>query len=94
MAVNLGGLIFTFAFDRTIRGSFIEHVRKVVESNGSEVLFAKLRCSIEALEKRITHSSRQRFGKLNSMEQFRGLSEAGAFANRVIPADRLIGDNE
>lgn len=92
VATNLDGLIFTFAFDRTVRSSFIADVGKVVEANGGEVLFVELRCSIGALEKRITHPSRQRFGKLNSVEQFHELSEDGAFVDPGIPADRLVVD--
>jgi hypothetical protein len=92
VASNLDGLIFTFAYDRTVRSSFIEDVRKVVESNGGEVLFVQLRCSMEAHEKRITHPSRKSFGKLNTVERFRELEEAGAFVDPGIPADRLVVD--
>lgn len=91
-AAELDGLIFTFAFDRTVRGGFIESVRRVVEATGGEVLFVELKCSMEELERRIAHPSRRRFGKLNSVEQFRELREAGAFVDPGIPADRLVVD--
>src|SRR3954470_21966554 len=32
-AARLNGLIFTFAFDRSVRGSFIEATREVIESS-------------------------------------------------------------
>lgn len=89
---NLNGLIFTFAFDRTVRGDFIENTREVIESSGGEILFVELRCSTEELERRIKHPSRRRFGKLNSVEQFRELKEAGAFVDPGIPAERLVVD--
>lgn len=89
---KLRGLIFTFAFDRTVRNSFIENVRRVVEADGGEVLFVELKCSTNELESRIEHPSRQSFGKLNSVEQFRELSRAGAFVDPGIPADRLTVD--
>jgi adenylate kinase len=92
VAANLDGLIFTFAFDRTVRRSFIENTREVIESSGGEVLFVELRCSTEELERRIEHPSRQRFGKLSSVERFRELKEAGAFVDPGIPAERLIVD--
>jgi adenylate kinase len=92
VAANLDGLIFTFAFDRTVRGSFIDTVRGVVESPGGEVLFVELKCSTEELERRIEHPSRQRFGKLNSVERFRELKEAGAFVDPGIPTERLVVD--
>jgi chloramphenicol 3-O-phosphotransferase len=89
---GLSGLIFTFAFDRTVRGSFIESIREVIESSGGEVLFVELRCSAEELERRIEQPSRRGFGKLNSAERFRELSGAGAFVNPGIPAGRLVLD--
>ena len=89
---RLDGLIFTFAFDRTVRTSFIQNVRSVVESSTGEVLFVELRCSAEELEKRIHDPSRQRFGKLNSISRFRELNEAGAFVDPGIPAHRLVID--
>ena len=87
---ELAGLIFTFAFDRTVRGSFIGNVRNIIESNGGEVLFVELKCSPEELVRRITHPSRQKFGKLTSLELFRELSAAGAFVDPGIPAKRLV----
>jgi adenylate kinase len=92
VAAQLAGLIFTFAFDRTVRHSFIGEVRKVIESNGGEVLFVELTCAREELEKRITHPARQRFGKLNSVERFRELNASDAFVDPGIPADRLVVD--
>jgi hypothetical protein len=89
-AANLDGLIFTFAFDRTVRGSFIENTLEVIESSGGEVLFVELRCSAEELEKRIEHPSRRRFRKLSSVGRFRELEEAGAFVDPGVPAGRLV----
>ena len=89
-AAGLDGLIFTFAYDRTVRGGFISEVRKIVEGEGGEVLFAELRCSAEELERRIADPSRRSFGKLISVEQFRELSEAGAFVDPGIPPERLV----
>jgi hypothetical protein len=91
-AATLDGLIFTFAFDRTVRVGFIENTREVIESSGGEVLFIELRCSAEEIERRIEHPSRQGFGKLSSVGQFRELKEAGAFVDPGIPAERLVVD--
>lgn len=91
-AAKLGGLIFTFAPDRTVRGGFIESTREVVESSGGELLFVELRCSAEELERRIEQPSRRGFGKLNSAEKFRELDEAGAFVDPGIPSERLVLD--
>jgi hypothetical protein len=91
-AANLNGLIFTFAFDRTVRDSFVDNTRGVVESAGGEVHFVELRCSPEELEKRIQHPARRRFGKLSSVGRFRELREAGAFVDPGVPAKRLVVD--
>ena len=92
VSANLDGLIFTFAFDRTVRRSFIDNTRAVIEPSGGEVFFVELRCSTEELEKRMGDPSRQRFGKLCSVEQFRELKEAGAFVDPGIPTERLVVD--
>ncbi len=89
---ELAGLIFTFAFDRTVRSTFIGAVREIIEPNDGEALFVELTCSPEELERRISDPSRQRFGKLNSLEQFRELLAAGAFIDPGIPAERLVVD--
>ena len=92
VAANLNGLIFTFAFDRTVRGDFVEKTRDVVESAGAEILFVELCCSTEELERRIEHSSRRRFGKLSSAVTFRELQASGAFVDPGLPKNRLIVD--
>ena len=87
---NLAGLIFTFAFDRTVRQRFISDVIEIIESGGGEVLFVELTCSVEELERRIAHPARQSFGKLNSVTRFRELKDAGAFAGPGINETRLV----
>lgn len=91
-ASGLSGLIFTFAFDRSVRSDFIEKTREVIESAGGEVLFVELKCSAEELERRIEDPSRGSFGKLNSAAWFRELKDEGAFLYPGIPAGRLILD--
>jgi hypothetical protein len=87
---HLAGLIFTFAYDRTVRSNFIEEARKAIESRGGTVSFVELRCSAEALEKRIEQPSRREFGKLSSLSRFRELKEAGAFVVPRIPGGGLV----
>ena len=89
---NLNGLIFTFAFDRSVRSDFIENTRELIESGGGEVLFVELRCSTEELERRIEDPSRRSFGKLSSVSMFRELQESGAFVDPGIPNNRLVVD--
>jgi adenylate kinase len=89
---GLDGMVFTFAFDRTVRGDFVGNVRRVVETGGGEVFFVELQCTPEELERRIAHPSRKSFGKLSSVEQFRELREAGAFVNPGVPPEKLVLD--
>jgi hypothetical protein len=85
-------LIFTFAFEKTVRPDFIDKVRKTVEQNRGELMFVKLYCSPDELERRIADASRGSFGKLTSIEQFRELNEAGVFADPGVTPDRLAID--
>lgn len=89
---DLTGLIFTFAYDRTVRNSFVGKAQSIVESSGGAVLFVELTCSTEELERRLTNASRQEFGKLNSLALFRELSAAGAFNDSGIPSSRFTLD--
>lgn len=86
------GLIFTFAFEPTVQSTFIENVRTSVETHGGEVVFVKLYCSDEELERRVTNPSREQFGKLTSIDQFRQLKEAGGFVDPGITPDRMVLD--
>src|SRR5262245_13048760 len=51
-------LIFTFAPERTVGTSFIQHTIDAVESNGGRVLFVALTCPIDELERRMESASR------------------------------------
>ena len=87
---RLPGLIFTFAYDRTVRGGFIPHTRRVVESAGGSVSFVELRCAAEELERRIAQPSRREFGKLTSVARWRELKGAGAFDGPEVPAGGVV----
>ncbi|MBA2525773.1 MAG: AAA family ATPase [Pyrinomonadaceae bacterium] len=89
---DLTGLIFTFAYDSTVRDSFVVNAQRVVESRGGEVLFVELTCSREELARRLTNPSRQEFGKLTSLALFRELSNASAFKDPGIPSHRFVLD--
>ena len=85
-------LIFTFAPERTVGTSFIQHTMDAVESTGGRVLFVALECPIEELERRVTSASRASFGKLRSLELFRELYQTGAFAYPKLPDSGLTID--
>jgi hypothetical protein len=89
---QLPGLIFTFAFEPTVKPNFVERVKNVIEKNDGEVMFVKLICSPDELEKRLMAESRAKFGKLTSLDLFRELNSAGAFADPQITNDQVVID--
>jgi broad-specificity NMP kinase len=89
---QVAGLIFTFAFEKTVSEGFVENARHAVESSGGEVVFVKLVCSPAELERRLTSTSRSSFGKLTSLELFRELNDAGVFLDPGVTDDLLVLD--
>ncbi|MDQ6653433.1 MAG: AAA family ATPase [Acidobacteriota bacterium] len=79
-------LIFTFNPERTVRERFIQDTLDVVSSAGGTVTFVELTCSEEELERRMEDSSRNEFGKLSSVRQYRELRDAGAFHFPKLPS--------
>ncbi len=51
---QLSGLIFTFAPERTVRPEFIATIVTAVENVGANVLFVRLTCPEEEIERRLT----------------------------------------
>lgn len=89
---GLSGLIFTFAFEPTVRPDFIERVKQTAADNGAEVLFVKLTCSDDELEKRLVHPTRRLFGKLTDLGMFRDLRAAGTFVDPEVVSNQLVID--
>jgi hypothetical protein len=78
-------LIFTFSPERTVRESFIQNAIDIVEGGNGGIIFIELSCSAIELEKRLQSPSRSQFGKLNSLEIFNELKQAGAFEFPRLP---------
>ncbi len=89
---DLPGMIFTFAPDRTVTAGFVDQARQIMEAAGAELFFVELICNEEELERRLVDPSREKFGKLNSIAQFRELKNAGAFVTQGIPKESLSID--
>jgi len=89
---KLEGLIFTFAFEKTVREEFVPNVVRLVESKGGEVVFVNLYCDSAELEKRLTDPARGKFGKLTSLELFRELNSNGTFDTPDNVPDRISVD--
>ena len=89
---KLEGLIFTFAFEKTVRAEFLPNVVKLIESHGDEVVFVNLYCDSAELERRLTDPAREKFGKLTSLELFRQLNSNGTFDTPENIPNRLTID--
>jgi chloramphenicol 3-O-phosphotransferase len=74
------GLIFTFTPERTVSEGFLNQLVDEATSREADVRLVEVVCSEDEIEQRLSHSSRKQFGKLNSVEEYRQLKAAGAFA--------------
>jgi hypothetical protein len=81
--------IFTFTPEASVPSSFIGAAKSEVEGAGGKVLFISLTCSEAAVEDRITRASRSAFGKLTSLDEYRRLRDADAFAFAPLPEAHL-----
>ena len=87
---NLEGLVFTLAFDRTVRNRFVEQIQEIVKRAGETVHFVEFTCIREELESRLVQPSRAEFGKLGSGQDLRSLLQNRAFDGPLLPLDRLV----
>ena len=85
-------LTFTFTPERTVRPTFVADTVTVVQSAGGRVLFVRLTCPEQVLERRIEAESRREHGKLRSRDLFRELRRAGAFEYPALPESGLVID--
>lgn len=86
------GMIFTFAPESTVRDSFIPELQRTVSARGGKLSFVELTCPVEILRDRINAPSRQRGGKLVSVELFDQLRAAGMFDRPAMPKPDLVID--
>ena len=87
---GLEGVVFTLAYDRTVRDRFVDQIQKIGLLSGGTVRFVELTCKREELERRLVQPSRAEFGKLRSVKQLRNLYQMGAFDGPQLPPDRLL----
>jgi chloramphenicol 3-O-phosphotransferase len=78
-------LIFTFNPERSVRERFIQDTIELVQAEKGQVVFVELTCAENELERRIEDASRQEFGKLDKVEQYRSLKASGAFEFPKLP---------
>jgi len=86
--------IFTFNPEASVPPTFIGAATAPIESVGGTVLYVSLACSESVIESRVSASSRSRYGKLTSVEQYRLLRASGAFAFASLPSPHLLISTE
>ena len=86
------GVVFTFAFDKTLSPSFPSSLLEACRKQDIVVSIVELSCTQEELERRLAQPDRARFGKLNSLERYHELAPTGAFARPVLPLHTLAID--
>ena len=64
-------LVFTYVYAHPEDAPFVGRVCDLVESLGGRVLFARLFCGRDELERRLPHPDRARAGKMASLELLR-----------------------
>jgi broad-specificity NMP kinase len=92
LKAHSGGVIMTFAPESTVTDDFIPSLQKRVIAGGGSLHFIELRCDVDELEQRLQADSRERFGKLRDVKQFRKLDKAGAFDRPKMPEAELVVD--
>jgi len=92
LAAQQSGVIMTFAPESTVTDEFIPALQKRVIARGGQLRFIELRCADLELETRLKADSRERYGKLRDVYQYRKLDKAGAFERPIMPTAELVVD--
>jgi hypothetical protein len=85
------GVVMTIAKDRTLPADFFPVLEGQLGAGG-RMSVVELVCSGAELFRRLTDRSRAIHEKINSVEMFETLREAGAFSGPAFPRDRMIVD--
>jgi hypothetical protein len=86
-------LVFTFVYACPEDTPFVERVCRLVESQGGRVLFVRLLCAREELERRLPHPERARARKLASLDTLREVTERYDIFSPVPGRESLEIDN-
>jgi hypothetical protein len=86
-------LIFTFVYACPEDTPFVERICETVESEGGRVMFVRLVCAREELERRLPHPERKRVGKLASLDTLREVTARYDIFSPVPGRDSLSIDN-
>lgn len=83
---RVGGVIFTYAYDRSVDPRLMFKLRDAVSGDGGRVSWVELACDHAELQRRVTHVDRLRYNKLSSLPVYLELQRDGAFPAIEYPA--------
>lgn len=85
-------LIFTFSPEPSVPLEFVPTVIELVAKNRGEVIFVKLECPYDELERRIENPSRAEFRKLRSLEVLRKIHANEPILDYGLPEPKITID--
>jgi hypothetical protein len=83
-------LIFTFAPERSVPGSFVPETIQTIERHGGRMCFVGLVCTPEEQSRRIENPDRKQFQKLASREALRQIDAEGKGFGVIPPSDLTL----
>lgn len=86
--------IFTFSPEATVNATLIDQLTDAAASHGGKIAFIELRCSRDALLKRLGGEGRARFNKLTDPDLFVQIDRDGGFDFPPMPSPLLSIDTE
>ncbi len=89
---KLKGVIFTFAFEKTVSNQFIPALLKMAKKYKGRVEFVELVCDLTELKKRIVSESRTKYNKLISYRKFSNLFSQGVIYKAKSLKENLVVD--
>jgi hypothetical protein len=92
-ASGLGGMIFTFNPENSVRQEFVDAVPGLMRRSGGSVEFVEIVCDEKELARRMDTPERREFRKLVSAELFGELKAKGVFDSPRMPAAKLRIDS-
>lgn len=86
--------IFTFHPEKTVQANLIKELQSAVEDCGGRVQYIELLCPEAEIERRLDNPSRSQYGKLQDLDFYRELREAGQFEFSHLPTAHFSIDTQ